>query len=201
MKLQIKYDIHHACKVILQENLGKLDIPFKTNGLGVELEKELSPSQHQQLESSLKKYGIEIINNPKNAIVQQIKDLITEMVYKDDPIPIKMSAYISDKMNLSYSYLSKIFSDETFTSIENFMILIRIERVKQLIIEEKMTFSEVAWKLNYSSVAHLSNQFKKTTGLTPTLFQKIIERRNQYQEAFNQPDESNNVQPVGFKNS
>lgn len=202
MKLQIKYDIHQACKVILQESLVKLEIPFTTNGMGnVEIKEELSSSQHKKLESSLKKYGIEIINNPKNAIVQQIKNLITEMVYKDDQIPVKMSSYISDKMNLSYSYLSKIFSDETFSSIENFMILIRIERVKQLIIEEKMTFSEVAWKLNYSSVAHLSNQFKKTTGLTPTLFQKIIEQRNEYQEAFNQPDEANNAQPVSFKNS
>lgn len=186
MKLNIKYDIHLACKVIVQENLQKLGIPFETTSLGnVEIHDDISPAQYKKLENALKKYGIEIIDNPRNAIVQQIKYLIVEMIYNDDrPTHSRMSEYISSKMNLSYSYLSKIFSDETFTSIENFMILIRIERVKQLIIEEKMTFSEVAWKLNYSSVAHLSNQFKKITGLTPTLFQKIIERRNEYENAY-----------------
>ena len=81
-------------------------------------------------------------------------------------------------MNLSYSYLAKIFAEVTYTSIENFMIIQRIERVKKLIIEEKLTCTEVAWKMNYSSVAHLSNQFKKTTGFSPTVFQRIIERRN-----------------------
>ncbi len=186
MKLNIKYDIHLACKVIVQENLQKLGIPFEITSMGnVEILDEISPAQYKKLENTLKKYGIEIIDNPRNAIVQQIKYLIVEMIYNDErPHYSKMSEYISSKMNLSYSYLSKIFSDQTFTSIENFMILIRIERVKQLIIEEKMTFSEVAWKLNYSSVAHLSNQFKKITGLTPTLFQKIIERRNEYENAY-----------------
>lgn len=184
MRLNIKYDIHKACRVILHDHLDILEIQYQVTNMGnIEIIGEVNADQLKQLENSLQRYGIEIINNPKNAIVQQIKDLIIEWVYNDDkPSSSKMSAYISDKMNLSYSYLSKIFSDETFSSIENFMILIRIERVKQLIIEEKMTFSEVAWKLNYSSVAHLSNQFKKITGLTPTLFQKLIERRQAHEK-------------------
>jgi AraC-like DNA-binding protein len=183
MKLTIKYNIHTACRVILQEQLSRLGIPYELTGLGnVIIKGEISPAQHKKLENALKKYGIEIINHPRNAIVQQIKDLITELVYNDDINPsTTMSVWLCSKMNLSYSYLSKIFSDSTFTSIENYFIIMRIERVKKLVTEEKMTFSEVAWKLNYSSIAHLSNQFKKTTGMTPTMFQKIIERRNKIQ--------------------
>jgi AraC-like DNA-binding protein len=186
MRLNIKYDVHKACRVILHDQLDMLGIQYQTTNLGnCEITGDMNEEQLEQLKHSLHRYGIEIIDNPKNAIVQQIKDLIVELVYTDDkPSHSRMSDYISDKMNLSYSYLSKIFSDETFTSIENFMILIRIERVKQLIIEEKMTFSEVAWKLNYSSVAHLSNQFKKITGLTPTLFQKLIERRQEHEKVY-----------------
>jgi AraC-like DNA-binding protein len=180
MKLTIKYDIQTTCRVILQEQLSRLGINYDLTSLGnVEIKGEISPVQYKKLENALRKYGIEIINNPRNAIVQQVKDLITELVYNDDITPsTTMSAWLCSRMNLSYSYLSKIFSDTTYTSIENYLIMLRIERVKKLVIEEKMTFSEVAWKLNYSSIAHLSNQFKKTTGMTPTMFQKIIERRS-----------------------
>ena len=145
----------------------------------VEIKGIVSPEQYQEFESSIKKYGIEIIDDPKNAIVQKIKEVIKEIVYMEDKLTdTKISAYIAEKMNLSYSHLSKIFSEVTYTSIENFMIIQRVERAKQLIIEEKLTCTEVAWKMNYSSVAHLSNQFKKTTGLTPREFQRIIEKRN-----------------------
>jgi AraC-like DNA-binding protein len=180
LKLNIKYDIHLAAKVILQEKLEELGIVYQMNGLGeVQVNGTVTPDQYKALETSIKKYGIEIIDNPKNAIVQKIKEVIIELVYSDAKLPdSKISAYIADKMNLSYSYLAKIFAEVTYTSIENFMILQRIERVKKLIIEEKLTCTEVAWKMNYSSVAHLSNQFKKTTGLSPTSFQRIIEKRN-----------------------
>lgn len=180
LKLNIKYDIHLAAKVILQEKLEELGIMYQMNGMGeVQVNGTVTPDQYKALEASIRKYGIEIIDNPKNAIVQKIKEVIIELVYSDAKLPdSKISAYIADKMNLSYSYLAKIFAEVTYTSIENFMILQRIERVKKLIIEEKLTCTEVAWKMNYSSVAHLSNQFKKTTGLSPTSFQRIIAKRN-----------------------
>lgn len=180
MKLNIKYDIHLAAKTILEEKLQEIGIPYVITGFGeVQVNGTITPEQYKNLEASLIKYGIEIIDNPKNAIVQKIKEVIIDLVYSDSKLPdSKISAYIADKMNLSYSYLAKIFAEVTYTSIENFMILQRIERVKKLIIEEKLTCTEVAWKMNYSSVAHLSNQFKKTTGLSPTTFQRIIERRN-----------------------
>lgn len=184
VKLSIKYDINLAAKVILQETLDKLGIQYEMNGMGeVHIDGSIEPEKYKALQSNLKKYGIEIINNPKNALVQRIKEVIIDLVYSDSKLPdSKISAYIADKMNLSYSYLAKIFAEVTFTSIENFMILQRVERVKKLIVEEKLTCTEVAWKMNYSSVAHLSNQFKKTTGLSPTVFQRIIERRNNPQD-------------------
>lgn len=179
MKLQIKYDINAACRALLQEQLDRLDIPYKLSGLGeVEVLGTLDSVLLKELENGLSRYGIEIIDDPKNAVVEKIKEVIIELVYMEDKLSdSKISAYIADKMNLSYSYISKIFAENTYTSIENYLILQRIERVKKLIVEENLTCSEVAWKMNYSSVAHLSNQFKKTTGLTPTLFQRIIEQR------------------------
>jgi AraC-like DNA-binding protein len=179
MKLQIKYDINIACKVILQEQLDKLEVPYEITGLGeIEIKGTITSDQYKELERSIKKYGIEIIDNPKNALVQKIKDTVTEMVYLEDKLPnSKISAYIADKLNHSYGYLSNLFSEVTYSSIENFIILQKIERAKQLIIEDKLTFTEIAWQLNYSSIAHLSNQFKKTTGLTPTTFQRIISKR------------------------
>ena len=180
MKFQIKCDVNRACRVILEEQLEKLGIPYNISSVGeVQFNGPISDDQFKIFEHILNRYGIEIIDNPKNAIVQKIKEVIVEMVYKKEKLPdSKISAYLAERMNLSYGYLSKIFSEVTYTSIENFMIIQRIERAKQLIIEEKLTCTEVAWKMNYSSVAHLSYQFKKTTGLTPTVFQRIIERRN-----------------------
>jgi AraC-like DNA-binding protein len=185
---QFKYDINLACKVILQEHLDKMGIPYKIIGMmEVQFNGPVSPEQYQELQSSLNKYGIEIIDDPKTAIVQKIKEVIKEIVYMEEKLAnSKISAYIAERINLSYGHLSKIFSEVTYTSIENFMVLQRVERAKQLIIEEKLTCTEVAWKMNYSSVAHLSNQFKKTTGLTPKAFQKIIEKRNSLDSASSQ---------------
>jgi AraC-like DNA-binding protein len=179
MKLQIKYDINLACKIILQEHLEKYEIPYEMSGLGeIELKRPVSSDEYKELENALKKYGIEILDNPKNAFIQRIKDVIIEMIYLDDKLQTsKISVYLADKLNHSYGYLSSLFSEITHTSIENFIILQKIERAKQMIIEDKLTLTEMAWQLNYSSVAHLSNQFKKTTGLTPTAFQRIIKKR------------------------
>lgn len=181
MKLQIKYDINMACKVIMQENLDRLGVPYEISGLGeIEVKGILSPTQYNELGESIKKYGIEIISDPKNGLAQKIKDVIVEMVYLEDGLPnSNISDYIADKMKLSYGHVSNIFSEVTYTSIGNFIILQRIEYAKQLISEGKLTLTEVAWKLNYSSVAHLSNQFKKTTGLTPSAFQRIINKRKE----------------------
>ena len=179
MKLHIKYDIHLACKIILQEHLDKLGVHYEINGLSeIEIKEDISTIQYNELELGIKKYGIEIIDNDKAVFVQKIKDIIVELVYLENELPnVNISVYIADKLNYNYIYLSNIFSEVTYSSIGNFIILQKIERAKQLITEDKLTLTEVAWKLNYSSLPHLSNQFKKTTGLTPTAFQRIIKKR------------------------
>ena len=180
MKLQFKYDIYTTCKVIMKENLDKLGFPYEITGLGeIEVKCDLSSCQYEELKESIKKYGIELISDPKNSVAQRIKDVIIEMVYMEEKRPnLNTSDYIADKMNLSYGYLSSVFAEVTYTSIGNFIILHRIEYAKQLISEGTLNLTEIAWKLNYSSLAHLSNQFKKTTGLAPTTFQRIIKMRN-----------------------
>ena len=116
--------------------------------------------------------------------MQKIKDTITDMVWKDENLPnITTSAYLADKLNHSYGYLSNLFSEVTYSSIENFIILQKIERAKQMIISDNYTLTEISYQLNYSSVAHLSNQFKKTTGLTPSAFQRIIKARRENRAA------------------
>ena len=181
MKLHIKYDINICYKIILQEQLDKLQIPYIITGLGeVEIKGTVATAKYNELETSLRKYGIEIIDNPKNVFTQKIKDIIVEMVYLEESLPTtKISAHLAEKLNKSYSYIARIFSEVTCTSIQNFIVLQRIERAKQEIIEGKDTLTEISWKLNFSSVAHLSNEFKKITGLTPTAFQRIIKKRKE----------------------
>jgi len=179
VNMHLKFDISMACRVILQEHLAQFGVSGHMSGMGmVELDRELSVEQYKRLEYDLKKYGIEIIENAKNALVQQIKDAIMEYIcYHEKKPNEKLSSWITRKMNLSYSYISRIFSEETFSSIENYMINQRVERVKHLIACNNLTFTEIAWKMNYSSVAHLSNQFKKVTGITPTRYQNMILKR------------------------
>ncbi len=165
----------------MKEQLDKFQLPYTITGLGeVEIESKVSTIQYNELETSLKKYGIEIIDNPKNIFTQKIKDAIIEMVYMEEELPVlKISAYLSEKLNKSYGHIANIFSEVTFTSIQSFIILQKMERVKQEIIEDKETLTEIAWKLQFSSVAHLCKEFKKITGLTPKAFQRIIKKRSE----------------------
>ena len=181
MKLQVRYDIHNSCKIILQEQLNKLQLPYTLTGLGeIEINETLTPEKYEELETNLAKYAIEIIDDPKNVFTQKVKDAIVEMVYMEQALStIKTSAYLAKKLNKSYTYISGIFSEVTYTSIQNYIILQKIERAKQEIIEGKDTLTEIAWKLNFSNVAHLSNDFKKITGLTPSAFQRIIKKRQE----------------------
>ncbi|MBP2830698.1 helix-turn-helix transcriptional regulator [Aquimarina sp. U1-2] len=180
MKLYLKYDINKIFRKILEEQLDKIGVHYKINRLGeVEFNNSLSSQTIKELTTLLSIYGIDIINDHKSEIVQRIKDAITEMI-NDSSIErqFKTSTYLSESLGYSYTYLSNIFSESTYTSIESFVILKRIDRAKSLILENRLTLTEVAYTLGYSSVAHLSGQFKKTTGLTPTSFQRIIKERN-----------------------
>ncbi len=179
MKLHVKYDIQTACKAILKEQLEQAGLLYKAiNSSEVELKNQIGAEELAKLNANLKTYGIEILDDQKNDVIQKTKDVIIEMVNREEYLPpIKISAYIADKVKYSYGYLAALFSEVTFTSIENFIILQKIERVKQMILAGDLTLTEIAFKLHYSSVAHLSTQFKKTTGLTPTSFQSIIKKR------------------------
>lgn len=185
MKLQIKYDLNLACKVILQEQMNKLEIPHEMNGIGeVVIKKDISKQLFEEMKNALRPYGIEIIDNPKLILTQKIKDLITEVVFLNKNTQnLKLSYYLGDNLNYSYNYLSNVFSEVTYSSIENYFILQKIERVKQLIIEDHLSFTEIAYLLNYSSVAHLSTQFKKTTGLAPSTFVRIVKKRNETKQS------------------
>jgi len=184
MRFIVKIDINIVGKKLLQEHFDKLllDYSLKANG-EVEINEELSSEKYKELTLELSKYGIEIIESEKNILIQKIKNAIIEMVYMDERLPITSSipTYLSDKLKYRYGYLSNLFSSSTYTSIENFTQLQKIERAKQLITDSELNCSEIAWKLNYSSSAHFSNQFKKVTGLTPTRYQRIIQKRRDAQ--------------------
>ncbi len=178
MKLYLKYDINKTFKSVLEEQLNKLEISYQINGLGeVEFVESISIEKMKELTTLLSIYGISIVNDHKTQMVQKIKDLITEAINSNEKVTTNFSTYIAENLGYSYAYLSSLFSKTTYTSIENYIIITKVDKVKELITAQHLTLTEVAHQLGYSSVAHLSGQFKKTTGLTPTLFQKIIKQR------------------------
>ncbi|MDO7171930.1 helix-turn-helix domain-containing protein [Mariniflexile sp. AS56] len=185
MKLFIKFDFNAICKKVLETRLSELNIKYKILAFGeVELLEKVPTETYQLLTSSLDEYGIEIVENQKSILIQKIKDAIIDMVFNEDStINVKSSVYLSEKLGHSYGYLSNLFSEVTYTSIENFIIIQKIEYTKQLLLSTDLSLTEIAFKLNYSSVAHLSTQFKNSTGITPSAFQRIItKRRNMAQQ-------------------
>lgn len=181
MKIFIKFDFNNACKKILEEKLEESQIKHRILGFGeVEFLEKVSTEKMNSFSKSLNNYGIEIVENQKTVLVQKIKDTIVDMVFNDETnLSVKSSVYLAEKLERTYGYLSNLFSEVTYTSIENFIIIQKIEYTKQLIINNQLSLTEIAFKLNYSSVAHLSSQFKNTTGITPSAFQRIIKRRRE----------------------
>lgn len=181
MKVYLKYNYPQLTKKILEDKLSELGYKFKIVGFGEFNFLEKIPAEKiMELTEQFQEYGIEIIENQKSALVQKIKDTIVEMVNSDTPINVKSSVHIAEKLNLSYVYLSSVFSEVTYTSIENYIIIQKIELAKQLIINTNMNLTEISIQLNYSSVAHLSSQFKNNTGMTPSAFQRIILKRKEF---------------------
>ncbi|WP_289665981.1 helix-turn-helix domain-containing protein [Flavobacterium panacagri] len=180
MKLFIKFDINTICSLYLKQNLEENNVNFTTLGFGeIEIEDNMDAEALERLKSNLAPHGFEVVENQKSVLVQKIKDAIIELVFMDDSNNYKSSVFLAEKLNHSYGYLSNVFSEVTYSSIENFIILQKIERAKQLIIINEMSLTEIAFLLNYSSVAHLSTQFKNTTGITPSAFQRIIKKRRE----------------------
>lgn len=169
------------CKMIVKAELEAIGIEQCRVELGeVELTKPLTEVQHDKLNINLLKHGLEIMDDKRSILIQRIKNVIIEMIhYADDHPLINNSAYISKKLNYDYTYLANLFSEVQGITIEHFIISHKIEKVKELLVYDELSLTEISYKLNYSSVAHLSMQFKKVTGLTPSHFKKLKEiRRN-----------------------
>jgi len=182
MNLFVKYNLETTCRTILQEQLDKFSFEYTITGMGcVKFNDRIPMDQYQKLTAELNRYGIEIIDNQKAILVQKIKETILSMLQYSDSMPLmKISSYLSEKLGESYRTLSQVFSEVCHLSIESFIIIHKIELVKQLMVSENLSLTEISYRLHYSSVAHLSNQFKKITGLTPTTFNKIVRtKRNQ----------------------
>lgn len=181
MKLYIKYMVSLRCKMLVKEELNKLGIQYTTVSLGeVEVNDDLTKMQHDQIKIALLKAGLELMDDKKSMLIERIKNVIIEMIHYSDEVPkINFSVYLSEKLNYDYTYLSNLFSETEGTTVEHFILLHKIEKVKELIIYDELNLTEIAAKLHYSSVAHLSNQFKKITGLTPSFFRMLkLKKRN-----------------------
>lgn len=180
MLLYIKYMVSLRCKMLVKEELKRLGLHYVIVDLGmVEILEDISLLQFQELKKNLAISGLELLDDKKSILIEKIKNVIVEMVHYTDEIPkVNYSDYISEKLNHDYTYLSNIFSEVKGITIQQFIINHKIERVKELLLYDELNLTEISYILNYSSVAHLSNQFKKVTGLSPTFFKQLKQKRN-----------------------
>jgi len=179
MKLCIKYMVSVRCKMALKVELKKLGLHFIMADMGVvDIMENITTEQREQIRIGLFKSGLELIDDKKALLIERIKNVIVEIVHRENELPkVNLSDYLSEKLGYKYTYMANLFSEVQGTTIEKFIISHKIERAKELIIYDEMNLTEIAWKLNYSSVAHLSNQFKKITGLTPSHFKALKIKR------------------------
>lgn len=175
--LFIKNMVCNRCIMVVQNELDNLSLKALDIQLGeVTLENEPTLDEKAKLESALNRLGFEIIDDKKSRIIEKIKNIIIELVHhQDNDSKTNLSNILSDKLNHDYNYLSNLFSDVESTTIEKYFIAQKIEKVKELLVYDELTLSEIAFRLKYSSVAYLSNQFKKVTGLSPSHFKQIRE--------------------------
>ena len=175
LKLYIKNMVCLRCQMAVKSELEKLGLHHTRVELGeTEIMEDLSAEQRDNLSASLKKIGLELLDDKKNVMVEKIKTIIIELIhYNEDQIKTNLSDYLSEKLHHNYTYLSNLFSEIKGTSIEKYYLSNKIEKVKELLVYDELSLTEIAWKLHYSSVAHLSNQFKKMTGLTPSHFKNL----------------------------
>jgi len=175
MNFFIKNMVGPRCKMIVELEFEKIGLKCINIELGrVTITGDASAAQIMEAGLALSSYGLALLDNKKNILVERIKRVIVDMItYGDSPLKTNFSDYLSTKLNLDYTYLANIFSDVQGTTIEQFIILHKIQAVKQLIWQGELNLTEISWKLHYSSVAHLSAQFKKVTGVTPSHFKHI----------------------------
>ncbi len=179
MKIYIKHMACVSCKIVVKEALKELNIVPLSVELGeIETQCNVSEEEVKQLDKIIKKAGLEVLETTTSLLLDKIRLVIVDYVYhSDDKPPTNFSEILSSKLNRNYTFLSNFFSEITATTIEQYVISMKIERVKELIMMEDISINDIAFKMHYSSVAHLSNQFKKITGVSPSHFKKLKEKR------------------------
>jgi len=179
MKLYIKYMVSIRCKMMVKETFKKLGLHYVTVNLGeVDVIEEITAQQRERLKDALLKSGLELLDDKKSILIERIKNVIVQMEHYEDELPkTKFSIYLSRQLKYDYTYLANIFSENQGITLEHFIILHKIEKVKELIVYDELNLTAIAWKLHYSSVSHLSTQFKKITGLTPTYFKSLKRKK------------------------
>lgn len=175
MKLYIKNMVCQRCVLAVETILNKLNLNFKSITLGeIELENDLTEGDKKKLEQQLETIGFELIDDKKHQLIERIKNHVVQFIHYDkEMLKINFSDFVATELGYEYNYLSNLFSEIEGTTIEKYVILQKIEKVKELIVYDELSLKEIADQLGYSSVAYLSNQFKKVTGLTPSHFKSI----------------------------
>jgi YesN/AraC family two-component response regulator len=181
MILYIKFMVSMRCKMKVKEELDMLDLPYAIVDLGmVELFSKITIEQRNKLKINLAKSGLELMDDKKSILIEKVKNVIIEMIHYSEEVPkVNFSNYLSERLGYDYVYISNVFSEVKGITIQQYVTYNKIERVKEMLLYNEYSLTEISYKMDYSSVAHLSNQFKKATGLTPT-FYKQIKQKKQY---------------------
>ena len=177
--------VSNRCKLAVKDELKKLGLHFILIDLGeIEIMENLNLEKRELLKKGLLDSGLELMDDKKSILIEKIKNIIIQMIHhSNEVIKINFSDYLSEKLNHNYTYLANLFSEVQGTTIEQFIISHKVERIKELMIYGELNITEIAWQMNYSSVAHLSSQFKKVTGLSPSHFKQLkVKRRNPIEE-------------------
>lgn len=179
MKLYIKYMVSNRCKMLVKEELRKLGLHFVVVDLGeVDLMEDLTLAEWNILRDALLVSGLELMDDKRGILIEKIKTIIIDMVHhSEEALEGNFSTYLSKKLHLDYTYMASLFSEVQGITIEQFIIAHKVERIKELIIYGELNMTEISWKMNYSSAAHLSNQFKKITGFSPSHFKHMTDKR------------------------
>jgi AraC-like DNA-binding protein len=179
MILFIRHMVSQRCKMVVKAELKKLGLWYVFVDLGtIEVKGEITDEQHEQLKANLLKSGLELLDDKKSILIERIKNAVIEMIHFNEELPkTNFSDFISKKIGYDYTYLSNLFSEAKGITLQQYIIMHRIERVKEFLIYDELTLTEISYRLQYSSVAHLSNQFKKVTGLTPSFYKQLKHKR------------------------
>lgn len=179
MKLYVKYMVSIRCKMVVIAELENLGFHYTSVELGeVEIDETLSHAQREMLSTALKRSGFELMDDKKAILIEKIKQVVIEAIhYSDEALKVNFSDHLTEKLGYDYTYLANLFSEVEGTTIQQLILKHKIERAKELLIYDELSLTEISYKLHYSSVAALSNQFKKVTGLTPSFFKHIKHKR------------------------